>query len=63
MKIKTLIEFSKVPKGTTGNAERDEDLWKITWDGIDRYGGMPFKKRPLQDWFNQSEFDKYLEII
>ncbi len=60
MKIKSLIEFSRVPKGTTGMAERDGDLWKITWDNLETFRGMPFKKRPLQDWFDQGEFDQYL---
>lgn len=63
MKIKTLVEFSGVPKGTTGIAERDDNLWKITWDNIQVIRGMPLKKRELQDWFDQQEFDKYLEVV
>ena len=58
MKIKTLVPFSGVPEGTTGIAERDPEYhnnWKITWD-LER-------SRPLSDWFDQSEFDEYLEEI
>ena len=55
MRIKTFKEFSGVPKGTTGMAERDDDLWKITWD-------LP-RTKPLQDWFDDGEFQAYLEVI
>ncbi len=60
MKIKSLVPFSAVPKGTLGNVERDGDLWKVTWEGITRMGGIPFRRKPLEDWFSQYEFDKYL---
>ncbi len=66
MKIKSLVEFSGVPKGTTGTAERDpeyENNWKITWDGITRMGGIPFRKKALEDWFDDEEFEKYLIVI
>lgn len=58
MKIKTLVPFAGVPKETTGIAERDPKFhnnWKVTWD-LER-------SRPLIDWFDQSEFDEYLEEI
>jgi len=55
MKIKTLVKFSGVPKDTTGEAERDGDQWKITWD-LDR-------TKPLVDWFDESEFKQYLEVF
>jgi len=67
MKIKTLIEFSGVPKGTTGIAEIEKDrhftkekLWKITWDLPPKLFGM--KRKPLCDWFNESEFKQYLIV-
>ena len=63
MKIKSLIEFSGVPKGSTGIAEKDDDLWKITWDDIRVFYGIPFIKRQLVDWFDEYEFKKYLEPI
>ena len=68
MKIKSLVEFSGVPKGTTGTAERDpeyENNWKIEWDGIETNGLVEgrFTKKPLADWFDQYEFDKYLVIV
>jgi len=63
-KIKSLVDFSRVPKGTIGTIERDGDLWKVTWDNLPHvFRGMPFKKRPLQDWFSQQEFDQYLVKI
>ena len=52
MKIRTLVEFSGVPKDTTGIAEPDGDSWKITWD-------LP-RTKPLVDWFDEFEFKKYL---
>jgi len=65
MRIKTNHEFSSVPKGTRGIAERDGDLWKITWDNISRMGLVSgrFAKKNLEDWFDDEEFKKYLEII
>jgi len=66
MKIKSTIEFSGVPKGTTGEAIRDGDLWKITWHNIERMGTLPsgrFGKKLLEDWFDQYEFKKYLVVV
>lgn len=57
MKVMTKIAFSGVPKGTTGTAERDKRLWKITWD-LERRS-----TKPLVDWFSDSEFNQYLEIL
>ena len=68
MKIKTLVEFSGVPKGTTGIAEIEKDrpfsktkMWKITWDLSPKLFGM--KKKSLSDWFDESEFKEYLVKI
>ena len=57
MKVISLVEFSGVPKGTTGICENDssEDSKKVTWD-LDR-------SKPLVDWFNEWEFKKYLEVL
>lgn len=63
MKIKSIIEFSGVPKGTSGIATRDGALWKITWDDVEVMKGLPFKKRKLEDWFDDYEFKKYLVVI
>lgn len=63
MKVKSLVEFSGIPKGTTGKAEKDDKLWKITWDGIKKFRGTPFTKKPIEDWFDEMEFKKYLEIL
>ena len=59
MKIMTKIAFSGVPKGTTGTAERDKKLWKITWD----LEGRSTKPLLLVDWFSDSEFNQYLDIL
>jgi len=63
MKIKSLIDFAGIPKGSTGDAVRDEKLWKITWDKFGTFRGIPFKKKPLEDWFDEYEFKKYLVVI
>jgi len=64
MRIKTLVEFSGVPKNTTGYCEEDKDdwhdgkkMWKVTWDLTTR------KSKPLVDWFDQGEFDRFLVEI
>jgi len=64
LKVKTLVEFSGVPKGTTGICEYDtpanrkshfEGSKKVTWD-LDR-------SKPLVDWFTEWEFKKYLKVL
>jgi len=54
--VKTTKEWSAVAVGTTATAELQSDgTWKISWNQ-DRSKG-------IQDYFIQSEFDKYLEVI
>ena len=67
MKIKTLIEFAGVPKGTTGEAEVDheatwskEKVYKVLWDLPNFINVITGK--PIYDWFNQKEFDDFLEV-
>ena len=62
MRIKTLVEFSGVPKDTTGLCEEEHEewhkgkkMWKVTWDLV--------RSKPLIDWFDQREFDKFLVEI
>jgi hypothetical protein len=55
-KIRTKVEFSGVPKGTTGTSEVDGKEFKITWD-------LPNRAKPLVDWFSKDEFEQFLEII
>ena len=62
MKVKTIVEFSGVPKNTTGICNEDHDadwsdkkVWKVTWD-LER-------KKPLIDWFDEVEFKKYLKVL
>lgn len=63
MKVRSLVEFSSVPKGSTGIAIKDGELWKVTWDNVKKLRGKPFKKKRLEDWFDEYEFTKYLEVI
>ena len=58
MIIKTNREFSGVPKGTTGEMERDGKLWKVTWDLPDRRA-----TKPLVDWFDDKEQEQFLEAV
>lgn len=65
MRIKTIVEFSGVAKGTEGEAEWDKDTnmhWKVTWDLKTHADGTP-RFRPLVDWFDKEEFEKYLVKI
>lgn len=62
MKIKTIREFSGVPAGTTGTAERDGKLWKVTWNLTHEASGLP-RTKPLVDWFDNEEFENYLVEI
>ncbi len=62
MKVKTLVEWSGVPKGTTATCIIEpkpnwtkKKIWKVTWD-LDR-------KKPLVDWFDKEEFEKWLVVI
>lgn len=63
IKIRSLVDFAGVPKGSTGIADWDEEQnhYLITWDSIKRWFGVKYK--PLQDGFNKKEFEKYLEKI
>ena len=59
MKVITRVDFSGVKKGTGGIAVRDDIdgkiEWKVTWD-LDRI-------KNLVDWFDESEFEQYLEKV
>ena len=63
MRVKSLVEFASVPKGSVGTVVKDGKLWKITWDNVKKFRGSPFKKRKLEDWFDEYEFKTYLEVI
>jgi len=62
MKIRTLREFSGVPKGTEGEAEKDGKTWKVTWNLTRDFLGTP-RHKPLVDWFTQDELDSFLEKL
>ena len=59
-RIKTLVAFSGVPKGTAGIVLEPTDepvTLPIQWD-------LPGRIRPLVDWFSKWEYERYLlEII
>lgn len=66
MIIQTKVAFSGVAQGTHGTAERDGDLWKITWiqgERTEYLGRGQFAKKPLVDWFSDSEFTQFLERV
>ena len=61
--IRSLVEFSGVPKGTTGKVIRAdktayEDSYNvgIEWD-------LPYRHKPLVDWFSRDEYYRFLEEI
>lgn len=54
IRIKSLIDFSGIPKGTTGIAFPDGEEYEVTWD-------LPDRK--IKDWFDKYEFNKYLVVI
>jgi len=62
MKVKTLVEWSGVPKGTTATCVKVEKpswikkkSYKVTWD-------LP-RSKPLVDWFDKEDFEKFLVVI
>ena len=61
-----MTAFSGVPKGTTGDAVRDDMgnkiEYKVTWNLTHDSMGLP-RTRPLVDWFDESEFKQYLVKI
>ncbi len=68
MKVKSLVEFSGVPKGTTATCEKeiepnwtDKPMWKVTWNLPLKLFGT--KRKPLQDWFDDEEKAKYLVVV
>lgn len=59
VRIRSLINFSGVPKGTYGTAVYDDEYkeWAVTWDS------HAFGDKPLTDYFDPWEFNQYLERI
>lgn len=58
-RVRTLMAFSGVPKGTTGIIlEPDDELvtLPIQWN-------LPGRRWQLVDWFSKWEYEKYLEEI
>jgi hypothetical protein len=58
-RIKTLIEFAGVPRGTLGEVTRADESGEgytlaIQWELPERRG------KPLVDWFIKSEYERYL---
>jgi hypothetical protein len=61
--IRTKVEFSGVPKGTTGKVIEDltpgrnhkEKEYAIQWGLV--------RTKPLVDWFTESEFRDFLEVL
>ncbi len=61
--VKTLTDYSGVPKGATGkvsHTDKTTDGWLvgIDWQLAARHFGT--EPRPLRDWFTRSEYNEYL---
>jgi hypothetical protein len=61
-RIKTLVGFSGVPRGTLGEVIRADKSGEgytlaIQWELRERHG------KPLVDWFTKSEYERYLEEL
>lgn len=59
--IKTLVEFSGVPKGTLGEVTRADRSGEgytlaIQWELPER------RERPLVDWFTRDEYERLVEM-
>lgn len=59
--IRTQVEFSGIPEGTTGRVVRVEGggagfTLGIEWD-------LEERAKPLVDWFTKAEFERFLEEI
>jgi hypothetical protein len=76
MRIKSLVEFPSVPRGTTGRVAKADSAGEfknqfgviqeefdviIEWDLPTTVFGNASK--PLWDWFTKSEYEQYLEEI
>lgn len=63
-RIRSLVEFSGVPVGTTGTVVAFDEIYPegfdvvIEWDLADRLYGAQTK--PLRDWFTRGEFEGFL---
>lgn len=61
-RIRTLVEFSGVPRGTTGQVIQADPSGSgytlaIQWE-------LPeYRARPLVDWFSRSEYERFLREI
>lgn len=58
-RIKTMVEFSGVPRGTFGEVTRadrsgEEYTVAIQWELSERLG------KPLVDWFTKDEYERFL---
>lgn len=62
--VRSLIEFSGVPKGTTG---RVIDSWQIGTGTRDEWGVMIMWNRhpgdKLSDGFSKKDYDRFLEVV
>ncbi len=61
-RIRTLVEFSGIPQGTTGQVIQAEPsgagyTLAIQWELPER------RARPLVDWFSRSEYERFLVEI
>ena len=60
--IRTNVDFSGVPKGTTVKVLKADEMGSGEWDAVIRWD-LPNERIPLDDWFSKYEYEKYLEEI
>jgi hypothetical protein len=75
-RIRTMVEFSGVPQGTTGTvmgaAETGRDTAAVFMQpgkaGSEGYTvaiqwDLPGRDKPLVDWFSKADFERYLQTL
>ncbi len=60
--IRSRVEFSSVPKGTSGQVVRIDSMGD-GWDVVISWKGDYYDRYPLEDWFTKDEYEKYLEEV
>lgn len=61
--VRTLVEFSGVPTGTTGKVIRADPTGDVDGYNVGIEWDMPQRHKPLVDWFSRDEYDRFLEEL
>jgi hypothetical protein len=57
--IRSLIEFSGVPQGTTGRVVEVDEIEPGGFDAVIEWD-LSSRSKPLRDWFTKSEYEQFL---